>query len=132
MARGYPAYHVGRLRHSVAEFLSETLERDVFPEKIQVAQGSYRTDWRHDVYRWEFFLHLRDANKNGGFGYVGCWNTMTEFWKRRKESWYIWDSCLYLGVPGDIAYACTFIHQSSADRIAEREWLAHHVSVGAR
>ena len=127
--RGYPAWHVGRLRHSVADFLSDTLEREVFPEKIQVAQGPYRTDWRHDVYRWEFFLHFRDANKNGGFGYVGCWNTMTEFWKRRKEPWYIWDSCLYMGVPDACAHACSFIHASDDGKAENRAYIARHLSV---
>jgi hypothetical protein len=44
------------------------------PEDISPATGSWRTNWKLDVYRWEMRVY------DGRFTHVvGCWQTLTEF-----------------------------------------------------
>lgn len=69
------AHHIGRLRIRAAAILSANLGYPVQPEDISPATGSWRTDWRLDVYRWE--LYTRTAS---GLPVVaGCWMTLTQF-----------------------------------------------------
>lgn len=75
-------YHVGRLRVRAAELLAaEFPEWDVRPEDISPASGSWRTDWRNDVYRWELFTRLKTRTTRGDELPVvcGCWDTLTLF-----------------------------------------------------
>lgn len=75
----YRAHHVGRLRIRAAEILAKNFpEWDVRPEDIKPATGSWRTDWRNDVYRWELFTRLK-SNPNNMPVVCGCWETLTEF-----------------------------------------------------
>lgn len=69
-------HHVGRLRIKAAEILRKQFpEWDVQPEDISPATGSYRSDWRQDVYRWELFTRTHDGNPV----VCGSWDTLTRF-----------------------------------------------------
>lgn len=71
--------HVGRTRIRAAKILSDALGWEVFPEEIKPATGSWRTDWRLDVYRWELFTY---QNRNPKLPFIaGCWDTLTKFVK---------------------------------------------------
>ena len=69
-------HHIGRLRIRAAKILARQFpEWDVRPEDIVPATGSYRSDWRQDVYRWELFTRTR----TGMPVVCGSWETLTTF-----------------------------------------------------
>lgn len=74
------AHHIGRVRIAAAKILTAGFGFQVDPEDIKPATGSYRTDWRADVYRWELFA------RNGSLPVVcASWMTLTEFVKKAKR-----------------------------------------------
>ncbi len=77
------AHHIGRLRVRAAAILNENFPRwDVRPEDIKPATGSWRTDWRNDVYRWELFTRTKPLPGLNSMPVVcGCWETLTQFVK---------------------------------------------------
>ena len=77
------SYHVGRVRIAAAKILNEAIPYiHVDPEDIKPATGSYRTDWHHDVYRWELFATMKTAKHVGWCGQ--SWQRLTEFVKNAK------------------------------------------------
>lgn len=82
--------HVGRLRIRAAKILSENFpEWDVYPEDVIPATGSWRTDIRNDVYRWELFTRLKRRNSSDGSELpvvCGCWLSLTAFVKEAAKN----------------------------------------------
>ena len=82
--------HVGRLRERAAKILNDNFpDWDVRPEDIRPATGSWRTDWRSDVYRWELFSRLKRKNSYDGSDLpvvCGCWETLTEFVREASKT----------------------------------------------
>jgi hypothetical protein len=76
--------HIGRLRIAAAKILNEAFPKiHVEPEDIQPATGSYRTDWRQDVYRWELFASIKGPGRRVPF--CGqCWQSLTDFVRNAK------------------------------------------------
>jgi len=74
------SHHIGRLRIKAAKILTENLGFEIRPEEICPLTGSWRTDTRHDIYRWELFSH-----KNGVPFVAGCWSSLTDFVKQVSE-----------------------------------------------
>ena len=66
--------HIGRVRIRLAKIISRDLGIDCKPEDLKPATGSYRTDWRQDVYRWEVF----SKTKSGLPFVAGCWDSMSD------------------------------------------------------
>jgi hypothetical protein len=66
----------GRLRHAVAEILSDHFQQYIDPTYVRPATGWYRTSPDADVYRWELSMPGR---------WLGCWDTMTEFVRDAKK-----------------------------------------------
>jgi hypothetical protein len=66
--------HIGRIRTRLAKIISRDLGIDCQPEHLRPATGSWRTDWRLDVYRWEVFART----KSGQPFVAGCWESMTD------------------------------------------------------
>lgn len=87
--RIYRAHHIGRVRIQAAKILSDNFpDWDVRPEDISPATGSWRTDWRNDVYRWELFTRLKKRANSGDYMPVacGCWDTLTRFVKLASKN----------------------------------------------
>ena len=76
------SHHVGRVRIAAAKLITKYTDLDVKPEDIQPATGSWRTDWRQDVYRWEVFTQTKL-----GLVWVGAsWQRLTEFVKETQKA----------------------------------------------
>lgn len=79
--------HVGRVRIAAAKIINAAIpDVHVDPEDISPATGSYRTDWRQDVVRWEVFGKSRDSDGTvTSVPWVGqSWQRLTEFVKNAK------------------------------------------------
>ena len=107
--------HIGRLRESVAAYLSRELERKIYPDDLRLPTGSWRTDIRLDVYRFEVYTGNTLTLPYYG-GVVGCWETLTEFYRYRHQGWFISDGVLYVGKP-ETHYKAEFI-RSRTDRLS--------------
>lgn len=83
------AHHIGRLRIRAAAILNKNFPKwDVHPEDIVPATGSWRIDWRNDVYRCELFTRTKvdlTAGLNSMPVVCGCWETLTEFVKQAAK-----------------------------------------------
>jgi len=75
----------GRVKIKLAKLLTEVLQERypgivVDPELLIDAKGSWRTDWRHDVYRWES-LSIPIPGNNVLSVHLASWSTMTSLVK---------------------------------------------------
>lgn len=76
-------HHIGRVRIAAAKIIAANLPHlDIRPEDIQPASGSYRSNWRLDVYRWELFTRT----KGGTPAVFGSWERLTDFVKRARKN----------------------------------------------
>jgi len=102
----YRANHIGRLRIRAAAILRANFPTwDVRPEDITPATGSWRTDIRLDVYRWELF-----SRTLSGYPIVcGCWDTLTKFVREAaKHGCYVTkDDIIYYGKDDDTCKTST-------------------------
>ena len=73
----------GRLKHAVADLLSDYLGVYVDPSSIQAAQGHYRTSPYADVYRWELHAPIKGSATTR---WLACWETMTQFVRDGKKN----------------------------------------------
>lgn len=81
---------IGATRIKLAKIVSDCLGVECTPSDLYPAKGSWRTDRRLDVYRWEVV-----AKKRGVPFVAGCWDTMTDCVK--EGAVHCVDGVIYLG-----------------------------------